>query len=295
MRRALFIYNPIAGNRRVPKELDKIVQRFQTNDIFLDMYRIGEENEALKSLMKDSKYDMIIASGGDGTLGTISKIIINEGINKPFATLGTGTCNNFTHNIGMPEDLFESIDVISKGKTAKVDVGIVNDKYVFLSSLAGGIFVEASFGADLDLKQMIGPFAYYFKAMSEVANIKSYDIEIRTKEKVYKEKAHLVVVLNGTHLGNFSNVLSKSIVDISDGEMELILVKESNPIELANLFFSMLKNENKINSDKIIVLKGNEFDIYCDETINISIDGEKGPSLPMNVKVLEKAIEIFIP
>jgi len=295
MKRALFIYNPLSGNRLVPRELDRIIEKFQNNGIFLDMYRISDDNSKVIEAMHRIDIDMIIAAGGDGTIGNVASWILKEDIKLPYGTLGTGTCNNFTHNIDIPEDMEKAIDIICNGQTYSVDVGMVNSNKCFLSSLAGRMFVEASFNTEPELKHKLGPFAYYLKALSEFANLKSYPIEIDTGEKIYKEKAYLVMVLNGTHVGSFKRVFSENQIDISDGLMEMLVLREGNPIEIANMFLMMMRGEDYLKSDRVLLLKSDYFKISSDNQINMSIDGEKGPILPIEVKVRKKAINVFVP
>lgn len=295
MKRALFIYNPLSGNRLVPRELDRIIEKFQENDIFLDMYRIAEDNSKIIEAMHRKDIDMIIGAGGDGTIGNVANWMIKEGIKLPYGTLGTGTCNNFTHNIDIPEDMEKAIDIICQGHSYSVDVGIVNSKHSFLSSLAGGMFVEASFKTEPELKQKLGPFAYYLKALSELANLKSYPLEIDTGSDIYKENAYLVMILNGTHVGSFKRVFSESQIDISDGLMEMLVLREGNPIEIANMFLMMMRGEDYLKSDSVLLLKSDYFKISSTEKVNMSIDGEKGPMLPIEVEVRKEAIEVFVP
>lgn len=295
MKKALFIYNPSSGNRLVPRELDKILERFHKNGVNLSIYRLSERNEELAEIMKDDSLDFIVAAGGDGTLSNIANIIIKEKIDKPYGTLGTGTCNNFTHNIEIPEDMTHAIDTICRVNTTRVDVGIVDEHNIFLSSFALGMFIEASFKTDSNLKSKLGPFAYYLQALSEFANLKAYDITVQTRNETIHEKAYLVVMLNGTHVGGFKNVFSEREIDISDGIMELLILKEGNPIEIANLFIMLMRNENYLQSDKVLLLKSDYFKVSSTDEVNVSIDGEKGPQLPLEVKVSHQALEIITP
>lgn len=295
MKRALFIYNPLSGNRIVPRELDRIIEKFQANDIYLDLYRITEDDKGLAEAFKRPGIDLVIGAGGDGTIGSIANWMIKEDIKLPYGTLGTGTCNNFTNNIDIPEDLEEAIEVIAKGHTFGVDVGCVNSKLTFLSSLAGGMFVETSFKTEPELKAKFGPFAYYLKALSELATLKSYPLRIDTGDKVYEENAYLVMILNGTNIGNFKRLFSQKQIDISDGVMEMLVLREGNPIEIANMFLRMIRGEDYLISDSILLLKSNYFNISSTQKINMSIDGEKGPALPIEVRVMEKALNVIVP
>lgn len=296
MRRALFIYNPISGSRLVPKELDTIVEHFQKQGIYLELFRLEENSEKmLIEAMKRPGLDMIIGAGGDGTIGNIADRLYREGIHLPYGTLGTGTCNNFTHNIDMPEEIEKTIRIIGKGETIHVDMGIVNDEKTFLSSFACGAFAGVSFETDSGSKQILGPFAYYMKALSELKNIKAYPVKINTREETIEEKVYLILVLNGKSVGNFKQVFEEGEVDISDGLMEMILVKESTPLELANSLVGFMKEQKYEGLSNVDVICSDYFYIEGDSTMSVSLDGEKGIPLPVKIEVIKKQLEVFRP
>ncbi|HPU42068.1 MAG TPA: diacylglycerol kinase family protein, partial [Acetivibrio clariflavus] len=68
----------------------------------------------------------------------------------------SGTCNDFASMLNISSDLDENIDTILAGKTVKVDVGLINGQDYFLSSCAGGVFVDVSYSTNNDLKKISG-------------------------------------------------------------------------------------------------------------------------------------------
>lgn len=114
-----------------------------------------------------------------------------------------------------------------------VDIGIVNNEKVFLTSLAGGAFVDTSYMTAKNLKLVMGPLAYYLP-FTELTALKTYDLEITVDGIRYDEKAYMFLLLNGKSVGIFSNFIDTG--NISDGIMELIIIRESTTMEIANLF-----------------------------------------------------------
>lgn len=297
MKKALLAYNPMSGSRFVSRHLDSIIKKFQEMGVLVTAYRIPEFDENLENIMKNG-YDFIIGAGGDGTLSQVVQEMLEAKINIPFFAIGAGTCNNFTRNIDVSThinseaQIYQIIDEVYSGKLKKIDVGIVNDQQIFLTSLAGGVFTDTSFSTDKNLKLMMGPLAYYLKPFTELSNIKAYAIEVELDDKVYKENVYMFLLLNGKSVGNFTNFID--MANISDGVMELVLIKESNTLEIANLFFSIIKGEDITAHDNILVLRGNKFKIKTAEDMPISIDGEKGPESPLKIDVLKEGIEVFV-
>ena len=93
-----------------------------------------------------------------------------------------------------------------------------------MNTYAGGAFAEISFKTDNEIKKNLGAFAYYIKALSEVANIRSFELVIKTDEEEIKENAILFLVTNGKNIGGFPNLVKKA--NITDGMMDIVIVKE---------------------------------------------------------------------
>ena len=294
MEQAILIYNPLSGDRSITQKIDHILGRFQQAGILLQPYRISEEAEAdeLKNLLKNNNFKFIIASGGDGTLNYVSNLMLKLNLSIPLGIIPSGTCNDFAAILNIPPDLDNNIDVILNGKTVKVDVGLINDENYFLSSCAGGVFVDVSFNTNSDLKRNFGPFAYYLKALSEVANMKSVALTLETEKTIIHEEALMFVIINGKHVAGFNNILKDA--DYSDGLMDIALIKNCKHIDLASIFFKVLSNES-INSKHVITLKAKTCKIEADKDMILSVDGEKGPNLPVKIEFIHKALEVFYP
>ncbi|TYQ16073.1 UNVERIFIED_CONTAM: YegS/Rv2252/BmrU family lipid kinase [Acetivibrio alkalicellulosi] len=290
MDRGILVYNPKSGDQGLPGKLDYIVERFQRKNILIQPYRINEKEKNLYSLIKESDYKFVIASGGDGTVNLIGNIILNQDKKLPMGLIPSGTCNDFASILKIPSALDECIDIILSGSTKKVDVNIVNDNSFFFSSFAGGIFVDASFNTQKELKRNFGPFAYYIKALSEVTGMKSFKMSFETENETIEEEVLLFFVLNGNQAGGFNNIIKDA--DYTDGLMDIVIIKNCNHIDLVGVFLNVIKNDN-LHNKNVIRIKTNNCNIKGPDNIALSIDGEKGCYLPVNIRCINKAIEVF--
>lgn len=297
MKKALFAYNPMSGNRFVPQNLDAITKCFQKEGVYLELYRISEKDRLIEYI-KYTKADFIIGAGGDGTLSQIITSMVRYGMYLPFMALGTGTSNNFTRNLDASKSIttMEQAEKIihdsCNGTIQTIDVGLVNKKQVFLTSLAGGNFVDTTFETDKKLKQRLGPLAYYLKPLTELTNIKAYPIKVTVDKVTYEEKATVFVMVNGNAVGTFDKFIDNA--DMADGVMELILITEATMLENISLFRTILTGED-INAHKNIkILKGKKFHIECGSNMPITLDGEKGPVCPVDVEVIHRAIQVYV-
>ncbi len=292
MQRALFIYNPMSGDHSIPNKLDHLVERFQEKNIVVQLYRLhGVRDKNLTAMIQKKEFDQVVISGGDGTINSIVNILLKNGIDVPVGVIPSGTCNDFARCLSLPNSLNENLDIILAGNTIDVDVGLINDNKYFLSTCAGGLFVNVSFSTHNELKKNFGPFAYYLKALNEVTNIKSFKLKIETEDGVREEDSLLFLILNGKHAAGFSNVIKEA--DISDGLMDIVLIKSCSHIDLATLFFKVLSNDS-LNDKHVAKLTAKSCVITSDSDVGISVDGEKASGLPIRVKFINKALKVFV-
>lgn len=291
MQNALFIYNPISGNRSIVHQLDYIMQMSQHKQICITPYRIAENNDLLESLIQSARFDLIILSGGDGTLNSIVNLLLKNNCQLPIGFIPAGTCNDFARSLHLPVNLAECLEIIYAGRTIDVDIGLLNNENFFLNTCAGGLFVDVSFNTDDELKRNFGPLAYYLKALGQVAHKRSFPLKITTDHDCFEDKALLFCILNGTDVGGFPNLLKDA--NITDGMMDIIIIKNCANIDLANLFFRILSRE-PISDKHVLRLKTRECTISGPDNVLLSVDGEKGPTLPVNVKFISHALKVFV-
>lgn len=295
LKNALFLYNPIAGSQGVQSRLDHIVKRFLENEVLLHILPVGDASEDILSDLlqeKSFRYDFVALSGGDGTLNRFVTLMMNNGIKTPLGILPYGTCNDLARCLHIPQDLDVCLDIILKSRTKKLDIGRMNEKRYFLSTCAGGLFVDVSTKTPPVYKRNFGPLAYYLHGLSELTNIRPFDLTIQTDKFELKEKILLFLILNGNHAAGFENLLDTA--DLSDGRMDLILIKECSYFDLANLFVRLF-SKDLASDPHVIHTTMRHCTIEGSKKMCLTMDGEDGGVLPLKVSVLPQAVEVFVP
>lgn len=294
MKKVLFVYNCMSGQRIIPAKLDAVVQHFQNHGFMVLPFRVDGQlpQESIAHIAKHERIHCVAVSGGDGTVSGVVDIMLKNDLDIPFGIIPSGTSNDMARNLDIPFYIPKCIDIIAQGKTTEVDVGLINEKTHFLNTCAGGIFVDVSFNTSNELKKNIGPLAYYIKALTEVKNIKPVNLKVKTDNQIFEDQFFLFVIVNGRHAGGFNNILDKA--DIADGLMDMILLKNCSYIDLPALFFKVLANDF-INDKHVLWLRTKQCTIECDEEIPLSVDGEQGEGLPVHVRFLNKRIKMFVP
>ncbi len=292
MENILFVYNPASGKRTIASHLDKIIDIFTANDKLLTLYRIGENSQdSIANLISSKKFDGVVVAGGDGSVNAIISTVLKSGQNIPVGIIPTGTCNDFSRSLGMPNDIIKCARLIALGNTMNIDIGVINDgESIFVNELAGGVLVSVSFSTDQNLKKMFGPLAYYINGIGELGNIKPFELNITTPEKEYTETALIFVVLNGTDISGFSNVIKDA--QMQDGMMDILVFKNTNPIEITDSLLKFVSGGD-FKEENVVKIRTNECTIDCNANISTTVDGEEGPCFPIKINMKKQAVMIY--
>ena len=295
LKKAILVYNPKSGNANtILNNFDLITTKLLEKGITLTLYSINQNYNLFTQILQNEKYNILILSGGDGTLSRCLSELYSKNIEFPeVAIFPTGTSNDFAKALNIGENIENWIEKITK-KTAKyVDFGLINNKTVFLSSYAGGLFTKISYNTDKTLKKTFGKVAYYINGLGELTNIKTFDLDIVLdgNEKV-TEKAILYAVLNGKSVGGFENVIDEA--SMNDGFMNILIVKNiDNPLDIPKILIDLM-NSNLTNNDYIRTLQAKKCEIkQVAEEIDVSVDGEEGENMDVEIEFIEKKLKVF--
>ena len=119
--------------------------------------RPDDTGERLASQAVRSGAELVIASGGDGTVRACAAGVAGTGV--PLGVLPAGTGNLFARNLGLPLDTGDALSVALTGTERRVDVGVANGR-PFIVMAGIGFDAEMLAGTSETLKGRAGAVAY---------------------------------------------------------------------------------------------------------------------------------------
>ncbi len=141
--RAKLIANP--GAKEVLEAASQIEQArcyLQDYGLKVDVALAHPIRKAIPIVRKAIKdgYDVVIAMGGDGTLGAVVRGLVGSKVS--LGIIAAGTENDIARSLGIPEDLKEACTLIASGHIRKLDIGQVSTKntkkfYFFMLTAIG--------------------------------------------------------------------------------------------------------------------------------------------------------------
>jgi diacylglycerol kinase (ATP) len=124
--------------------------------------RPDDTGERLAREAVRSGVDLVLASGGDGTITACVGGVAGSGV--PLGVLPCGTGNLLARNLGLPLSLDEALAVALTGSDRRLDVGNANGRpFVVMAGI--GFDAEMLQGADERLKNRVGWAAYVLSAL----------------------------------------------------------------------------------------------------------------------------------
>jgi len=105
------------------------------------MLERGDDIAQLARDAVEAGADAIGAAGGDGSLGLVAGVAIDQGV--PFFCIPVGTRNHFALDLGLDrDDPLAALDAIRNGDELRIDYGTVGNR-PFLNNVSFGIYAEA--------------------------------------------------------------------------------------------------------------------------------------------------------
>jgi diacylglycerol kinase (ATP) len=241
------------------------------------------------------EYDILIAAGGDGTVNEVVTGLMRAEIDMPIAIYNSGTVNDFATINRLPSAPQDFARMLEDPELVRVDCGKAGESY-FMNVLAAGSFADVIYNVQPDLKTAFGPVAYWISAMKDIPSLNSSEhIIIHNGDETIETDAVMFFVSNTSSVGGFRNLMSQA--DVTDGLLDVMLLKKIEKNEIMPLFGRILVGDH-INSDKVIYFQATDFSIEAPDAenkITLDLDGEKGPSLPIRISCVPRAINLVTP
>ena len=283
MKKALFILNPHSGKGQIRNHLLEIVDILVKDGYEVTVYPTQEQGDASRAMRERKKsYELIVCSGGDGTLDEIVTGMMQSGFKPTIGYIPAGSTNDFANSLRIPSTMKKAAETVVNGTVFSCDVGRFNDD-VFVYIAAFGLFTEVSYGTRQEMKNMLGHMAYLLEGVKHLQNIKSYHLKVTSVSEngettVIEDNFVYGMVTNSYSVGGFKSIAGnvfKGKIALDDGLFEVTLIRTpKNPMEL-NSILAALAIQN-IDTQYMYSFKSGRLVIESEEEIAWTLDGEFG-------------------
>src|SRR6202045_4353833 len=304
LRNALLIHNPNAGNggsgrRRMLDEARRIFSFAGIEAELTETRGPGDATEIAYRASAEGR-QFVIACGGDGTLNEVVNGLATQrnGHRVPLALLPGGTANVLAKELNLPWDIPSAAEKLVRGVVRDIPLGLATPlnepakKKYFLSVAGAGPDGMIVYSIDLELKARVGIMAYWWQGAREAFRYKFQRFRVTAAGK--QVDASLVVVGRTKHYGGPFKITTGA--DLYEDQFELMTLTTQSGLRylsyLPTLWMGKLRGTEGVHFWKAPSIICEPLD---SNPVYAPIDGEPLARLPVEFKIVPRALKLLVP
>ena len=292
-KKLFFVFNPKAGKGKIKTALMDIVDVFNKGGYEVVIRATQYPKDAYEMTRKYAdKVDLVVCSGGDGTLDEVVAGLVETGSKVPVGYIPAGSTNDFAGSLFIPKNMVAAAEMIMEENVYRCDIGKFN-KQTFTYIAAFGLFTDVAYETDQDLKNILGHLAYLLEGVKRLFDIQSYHMKVTTEDEIFEDDFMYGMITNSRSVGGFKNLTGKN-VDMNDGLFEVTLITTpKNPMDMQEIIAGLMSGKD--NSDLIYTFKTSRIRLHSDEAVAWTLDGEYGGDhKEVEIRNLHRALNLYL-
>jgi diacylglycerol kinase (ATP) len=250
---------------------------------------------------------LVLAAGGDGTLGEVTNGL--AGTPTILAPLPVGTSNSFARELHMPlpglfqpHRLLQTTAVLAKGCVQAMDLGFTqarageggNGRYWLLWTGVGADSVMVNrWEPRPKWSKRIGPASYLFLGLPSLADLPPLVGEIEADGQIYSGEFLLVLISNSRrYAGGFVTLSPRAYLD--DGLFEVWLLPGHGALRTARYLTDAWRGA-LADHPEVTHLRARQIAIRATPPFPIQTDGERAGLTPLTITVKPRALRLLVP
>lgn len=242
--RVCVIINPVSGkkggittNAAGPEEVRLALEE---NGIQADIRETEYAGHATKLAEEavSEGYHIVIACGGDGTVGEVARGLIGKK-SAAMGILPLGSANNVARMTGVPFDLAGAARNLVTGTIKPIDVGRCNGEY-FLET--AGVGLDAALFPILNMVDR-GEYIRLWDAITTLFKFRQRSVTLVLDKRAVRVRALVVLVANGPYWG-YSLPLAPD-AKIDDRRFEVVVFRNFSKTDFMRHVISALLNRGR--------------------------------------------------
>lgn len=296
MEKIKVIQNPSSGRMGYDDEFNDVLRQLIHKSYILHLFKTKGKFDAYQETKKAvlEGYDLIIVSGGDGTVNEVAKGLYEMKTSVPMAIFKSGSVNDFANHLKLPNTADAFVKMVEKFHMIPVDVGMINGE-IFVNIVAAGIFTSIAHETKKEVKKYLGRSAYYFEALVNIPKnlTTSYKLRITSEEFTKVDDYHLFLITNSSSVGGFDKI--SPTATIQDGYFDCLFIKKAPITGQADVFMKILMGRHLDNKYvDYFRSKDVHIELLNDDELDVDVDGEYGGGFPIQINALHNAINVII-
>ncbi len=295
MKKMYFITNLHSGKSTMRSKLPAVLNIFTSAGYEVTVRPTQGRRDATAAAeyaCLSGKYDLIVCSGGDGTLNEVVQGLMYSGCPIPVGYIPCGSTNDFGRSLRIPGDIEEAARQITQGHAFRCDIGLFNSRH-FLYVAAFGAFIETVYDTPQNVKNVIGHLAYILHAMTLIPSIHAYHMKVEFDGNVVEDDYLFGMVSNTVSVGG---MLKLKNFRLDDGMFEVMLIRKPHDvIQLSKIIAQILDINEEIDKKYVKYFRAKNVRFISNEEAEWTLDGEFGGAFcETEIGICERAVTFWV-
>jgi diacylglycerol kinase (ATP) len=239
---------------------------------------------------------LVVAAGGDGTVGTAADYLADT--EAVLGVLPLGTSNDFARSLRLPTNPVRAARLLVTGKISTIDAGRVvvpgQPSRHFVHAATVGLNVSfAKLATQASMRRRFGRLTYVVAAAQALRANESFDCELRYDGHHQRMRLVHLAVINAPVFGGFLGMRVRG-ANLDDRILDVIAVES---LSRRRLLLAALQPILGIRRSirGIHPLRVRSLRVHTTQTLDITLDGEVDGTLPAEFDVAGNALRVVTP
>lgn len=292
-----YIVNPASQNGATGKRWPKL-EAALPKAAQVHITRAPGEAIALAEQAANAGADMVVAVGGDGTLGEVASGLMHSANKPAMGIVPCGTGGDFRKTLGYPSAPGAVASVLARGHSRVIDVGRV--RYVghdgreaercFLNICSFGISGVVDRAVNASSKALGGKMSFLIGSLIGYTQFSGAEVELALDDSpVEKHNSFLVAACNGRMFGGGMRLAPTA--DPSDGLFDVVVWDHTT--ELGKLQAWRIYTGGHLALPNVQYRSAKKLTAKATGEVLIDCDGEQLGRLPVTIEILPQALRVI--
>jgi YegS/Rv2252/BmrU family lipid kinase len=239
---------------------------------------------------------VVVAAGGDGTVGAVANAVIATP--AVLGILPLGTSNDFARSINVPIHVGKAVRLLAGGQVSRHDAGrLIRDGQParhFVHAAAAGLNVKfARFATRADLRERFGRLTYAVAMAIAMRERPVFHCEVESEGRSERMSLVHLSVINAPIFGGFLDLKIPG-ADPDDRTLDVVMI-EHLPIRrlLRSALYPIVGLHRPIRGFR--TLQVSRLRVQTREPMDVTLDGEIAGNIPGTFEIVPAGLRVIAP